>query len=81
MGRKEGWRFPEQHRDLALLLANHNGHTRYKIFYSEGSRRDREWAERIRSCQGVELCPQPGDSHEVVQEMHKRGLLARALID
>jgi hypothetical protein len=79
MGRKEGWRFPDAHRDLALLLADYNGKTRYKIFYCEGSPRDREWAERISHCAGVELCPQPGDSHQVVEELHKSGRLHQVL--
>ena len=36
-GRKDVSRITEQHRDLARLLAKHNGRTRYKIFYCERS--------------------------------------------
>jgi len=78
-GRKDTWRFPETHRDLTLLLAEHNGQTRYKIFYCVDSPRDREFAERIGHCPGVELCPQPGSSHQVVEEMHADGRLLGVL--
>lgn len=73
--RKDTWRFPEPHRDLALLLASHNGITRYKVFYCVGHAKDRAFAERIRHCPGVELCPQPGDHHTVVEAMNAEGRL------
>ncbi len=77
--RKDTWRFPPEHVDLALLLARHNGRTRYRLFYCADSPRDREFAERLRDCPGVELCPQPGDSHQVVELMHAEGRLLEAL--
>ena len=54
-GRKEVWRITEEHRDLALLLAKHNGRTRYKIFFCDWHIRDRTYAERIQHLPGVEL--------------------------
>ena len=74
-GSKEIWRITEQHRDLAKLLAKHNGRTRYKIFYCDGNVRDRNHAEHIRGLPGVELCPQPGHSHNVIQAINESGRL------
>ena len=74
-GSKEIWRITDQHRDLARLLAKHNGRTRYKIFYCDGNGRDRTYAERMRNLPGVELCPQPGPTHNVIQAIHERGRL------
>jgi hypothetical protein len=68
-------RVTEQHRDLARLLAKHNGRTRYKIFYCDGHGRDRTYAERIQDLPGVELCPQPGTTHNVIQAIHESGRL------
>ena len=77
--RKDTSMFPEEHVDLAKLLANHNGVTRYRVFYCEGHARDRKFAERIAHLPGVELLPQPGDTHLVIQEMYKRGELKSML--
>ena len=74
-GRKEVWRITEQHRDLALLLAKHNGRTRYKIFFCDWHIRDRTYAERIQHLPGVELCPQPGTTHNVIQAIYENGRL------
>lgn len=74
-GSKEIWRITEQHRDLALLLANHNGRTRYKIYYCDGHVRDRAYAKRLQDLPGVELCPQPGTTHNVIQAIHEAGRL------
>ncbi len=79
-GRKDLRLFPKEHRDLAVLLANYNGHTRYKVFYCEGHAKDRAFAERISGLGGVELYPQPGNIHEVVQEMNKLGRLSEELL-
>ena len=38
-GSKEVWRITEQHRDLAKLLAKHNGRTRYKNSIARGTSR------------------------------------------
>jgi hypothetical protein len=75
-GCKDVSRISEEHRDLALLLANYNGCTTYKIFYCEGHVRDRKYAERLRDLNGVELCPQPGTTHNVIQAIHQSGRLA-----
>lgn len=74
-GSKEIWRITEQHRDLAKLLAKHNGRTRYKIFYCDGNVRDRGHAEHIQGLPGVELCPQPGHTHNVIQAINESGRL------
>jgi hypothetical protein len=74
-GCKDISRITEEHRDLARLLAKHNGRTRYKIFYCDGHTRDRNYAERLRDLPGVELCPQPGTTHNVIQAIHESGRL------
>ena len=74
-GCKDISRITEEHRDLALLLAKHNGRTRYKLFYCEGHVRDRKYAERLEHLPGVELCPQPGTAHNVIQAMYGSGRL------
>jgi hypothetical protein len=74
-GCKDVSRVTEQHRDLARLLAKHNGRTRYKIFYCDGHLRDRNYAARIKDLPGVELCPQPGTTHNVIQAIHESGRL------
>ena len=57
------------------LLAKHNGRTRYKIFYCNGHVRDRNYAERLQHLPGVELCPQPGTTHNVIQAIYESGRL------
>lgn len=74
-GSKDISRITEEHRDLARLLAKHNGRTRYKLFYCEGHGRDRTYAERLQHLPGVELCPQPGTTHNVIQAIHESGRL------
>jgi diadenosine tetraphosphatase ApaH/serine/threonine PP2A family protein phosphatase len=74
-GCKDVWRITEQHRDLARLLAKHNGRTRYKIFYCDGYGTDRTYAEHLQGLPGVELYPQPGNTHNVVQAMYESGRL------
>jgi hypothetical protein len=74
-GCKDISRIRNEHRDLAILLANHNGRTRYKIFYCQGHIRDRNYAERIQHLPGVELCPQPGTTHNVIQAINESGRL------
>src|SRR5947199_1038490 len=75
-GCKDIARISEERRDLALLLAKHNGRTRYKIFYCNGHVRDRKYAERLQHLPGVELCPQPGTTHNVIQALYENGRLA-----
>jgi hypothetical protein len=79
-GRKDISRITEEQRDLALLLAKHNGRTRYKIFFCDWHIRDRTYAERIQHLPGVELYPQPGTTHNVIQVMYETGRL-RELFD
>jgi hypothetical protein len=74
-GSKDISRITDQHRDLACLLAKHNGRTRYKLFYCDGHGRDRNYAERLSHLPGVELCPQPGTTHNVIQAMYESGRL------
>jgi len=72
------WRqapIPEEHRNLARLLARPNGRTRYRVFYCQGNAWDRRHAEALAGCPGVELHPQPGDTHLVYQAMHDSGRL------
>jgi hypothetical protein len=74
-GRNDISRIREEHRDLARLLAKHNGRTRYKLFYCEGAPRDRAYAEHLQGLPGVELYPQPGYTHNVIQVIHESGRL------
>jgi hypothetical protein len=74
-GCKDIGRITEEHRDLSRLLAKHNGRTRYKIFFCDGNIRDRAYAARIRDLPGVELCPQPGTTHNVIQAIYESGRL------
>ena len=74
-GSKNTERITEQHRDLARLLAKHNGRTRYKLFYCDGHGRDRKSAERLQHLPGVELHPQPGTTHNVIQAIYESGRL------
>ena len=74
-GLKDIERIPEHHRDLAHLLAHHNGRTRYKLFYCEGHGRDRKQAARLQHLPGVELHPQPGTTHNVIQAIYESGRL------
>ena len=74
-GCKDIGRITEEHCDLSRLLAKHNGRTRYKIFYCEGHARDRKYAERLQNLPGVELYPQPGTTHNVIQAIYDSGRL------
>jgi hypothetical protein len=56
---------PPAHRDLALLLSEWNGRTRYRMYYCKDFAMDREAAEGIAHCPGVELVPLPGNDHNV----------------
>jgi hypothetical protein len=66
---------PPEHRDLSLLLANWNGRTRYRMYYSEDFVPDRNAALRMAHCPGVELFPVPGKSHNVFKEINAGKLL------
>ena len=73
--RNDIWRFPKAHCDLARLLATHNGCTRYRVFFCAGNRTDRRFAERIAGSPGVELHPQPGNTHYILHAMLDSGQL------
>jgi hypothetical protein len=73
-------RFSQQHLDLALLLSHYNGRSRYKIFYCGDNARDKTWAEHLRDSPGVELYPQPGNTHQVLRAMHELNRL-RGILD
>lgn len=74
-GLKETVTIPEEHRDLARLLSTYNGRTRYKLFYCRNHVRDRAYAEHLQGLPGVELHPQPGTTHNVIQALHESGRL------
>jgi hypothetical protein len=74
-GREDLSGIPEEHRDLSILLTQHNGRTRYEVWYSRDNDEDRGFAERIGGCPGVTLHPEPGDSHFVLAQMHRGGAL------
>ena len=74
-GCKDVSRITEEHRDLARLLSSHNGRTRYKLFYCDGHVRDRKYAERLQDLPGIELWPQPGNTHNVIQAIYESGRL------
>jgi hypothetical protein len=74
-GRSDISRIAQEHRDLAVLLKQHNGRTQYKLFYCEGNVRDRNYAEHLKGLPGVELCPQPGTTHNVIQAIRDSGRL------
>ena len=58
---------PAEHRDLSDLLAEGNGTTTYRIFFSEECRSDRLAARSISHCSGVELNPVRGEDHNVLR--------------
>ena len=66
---------PPEHRDLSLLLAEWNGRTRYRMYYSEDFALDREAAENVADCPGVELLPLPGSDHNIFNEVDAEELL------
>ena len=66
---------PEQHRDLSLLLSDWNGRTRYRLYYCEGFALDRDAAQSLAGCPGVELVPLPGSQHNIFNEVDAGELL------
>ena len=80
-GCKDISRITEERRDLARLLSKHNGRTCYKIFYCDGHVRDRNYAERLQDLPGVELYPQPGTTHNVIQAIYESGRLGEIFGD
>ena len=47
--------------------------TRYST--ATGNVRDRKYAEHLQDLPGVELCPQPGTTHNVIQAIYESGRL------
>jgi hypothetical protein len=45
------------------------------IFYCKNHVRDCKYAERLQHLPGVELCPQPGTTHNVIQALYENGRL------
>jgi len=66
---------PPAHQNLALLLSRWNQKTRYRLYYCEGYAPDREAAEHLAHCPGVELHPLPGSEHNIFIETDPRALL------
>ena len=66
---------PPAHRDLALLLSDWNGRTRYRLYYCENFAPDRKAAQSIAHCPGVELQPLPGSDHNMFIHTDPRELL------
>jgi alpha-beta hydrolase superfamily lysophospholipase len=60
---------PPEHRDLSLLLSEWNGRTRYRLYYCEDFGPDRDYAENVAHCPGVELVPLPGSQHNIFNEV------------
>jgi hypothetical protein len=67
------------YRDLAVLLSEWNGRTRYHVLYNRSWAPDRSAAERIATLPGVELQPQEGRRHLVVEHLARTGALAGIL--
>jgi hypothetical protein len=61
--------------DLRPLLESSNGVTRYHVYYNESSTADREAAQRLRDCPGVELHAEQGEGHGVIVHLVKMGKL------
>ena len=53
--------------DLEKLLCEWNGVSRYYLYFNQSWERDREAAMRLAQLPGVELCPQRGDGHVVLE--------------
>jgi hypothetical protein len=70
---------PAEHRDLAVLLARWNGKTSYHVFYNKRCHPDREAAQRLAECPGVELHPEAGNDHLVIKHLIESGRLAGVL--
>ena len=52
-----------------------NGRTRYRLYYCEGFGPDRDYAENVADCPGVELVPLPGSQHNIFNEVDAEELL------
>lgn len=61
--------------DIAQLLVEWNGMTRYHLHFNESSTPDREAAWRLDGMPGVELFPHPGEGHLVLKHLMETGVL------
>ena len=68
---------PEAHRDLAQLLEHWNGRTRYHLYFNDGHEKDRQHAERLACCPGVELHSAAGTSHSFFEDRSRLTVLAQ----
>jgi len=63
--------------DLAKVLKDYNGHTKYYLHYCGGYDRDRLASERVSGLPGVTMCPYDCNHHYVVVHMHRENILKR----
>jgi len=62
--------------NLETILSRWNGVTRYYLYFNESSAGDREAASRLEELPGVELCPQSGEGHLVLNYLRSTGKLS-----
>lgn len=72
-------RATREYFDLAQVLKQHNGKTRYFIHYCSNRLDDKIAAERMRDVTGMFLLPHDCESHMVVRYLHRKGLLTKVL--
>lgn len=63
-------------REVIERLQTWNGKTRYQVFYNESHPRDRENAEHLAALPSVEVFPQDGTGHVVMEHLYHTGRLA-----
>jgi hypothetical protein len=73
-------RVPPERADLAVLLRTPNGRTRYNVYYNQNWGADAIAAGSLAECEGVRLCPQEGEGHNVVQTLLERRLLGELIV-
>jgi hypothetical protein len=61
--------------DLATILHEFNGVTRYRVYYNEAHTPDRLACSKLATAPGVQLFPQGGEGHGVLQHMLKTNRL------
>jgi acyl carrier protein len=61
--------------DLERLLCEWNGVSRYYLYFNQSWEPDREAAMKLAQLPGVELCPQDGDGHVVLEHLAEIGKL------
>lgn len=68
---------PDEHMDLACLLQDWNGKTKFIVIFSEGHASDRQHAERIAHFPFVKLLPVPGKSHNPFASINAKRLIEK----